>query len=143
VGKPYIDIQPGEDGDNRKVWMFPIRPVPDNDVKKPLMFVFKDMEDYKTRGKNVDAEYIKLIEDKKKFRKTPIVKSVPVPAPIPPKPVVTVPPEVVGKKIIHTSYGEGMIIGINGTSIMVSFSSVGEKKLGYEVCMNKKLIEFI
>jgi len=26
--------------------MFPIRPVPDNDVKKPEMFVFKDMEDY-------------------------------------------------------------------------------------------------
>lgn len=25
--------------------MFPIRPVPDNDVKKPAMFVFKDMED--------------------------------------------------------------------------------------------------
>ena len=53
VGEPYTDIQPGEDGMDRKVWMFPIRPVPDNDVKKPTMFVFKDMDDYKTRGKNV------------------------------------------------------------------------------------------
>ena len=46
VSKPYTDVQPGEDGNNRKVWMFPIRPVPDNDVKKPQMFVFKDMADY-------------------------------------------------------------------------------------------------
>ena len=38
--KPYTETQPGEDGNPRKVWMFPIRPVPDNDVKKPPMFVF-------------------------------------------------------------------------------------------------------
>lgn len=55
ITKPYVDTQPGEDGQDRKVWMFPIRPVPDNDVKKPPMFVLKDMEDYKTRGKNVDC----------------------------------------------------------------------------------------
>lgn len=40
--------------------MFPIRPVPDNDVKKPTMFVFKDMEDFKNRGKDVDAQYMKI-----------------------------------------------------------------------------------
>lgn len=40
VDKPYTETQPGEDGNPRKVWMFPIRPVPDNDVKKPPMFVF-------------------------------------------------------------------------------------------------------
>ena len=45
VDKPYTEEQPGEDGVPRKVWMFPIRPVPDNDVKKPAMFVFKDMAD--------------------------------------------------------------------------------------------------
>lgn len=66
VTKPYVDTQLGEDGQDRKVWMFPIRPVPDNDVKKPPMFVFKDMEDYKTRGKNVDAEYTKMMADAKK-----------------------------------------------------------------------------
>ena len=33
VDKPYIDVQPGEDGIKRNVWMFPIRPVPDNNVK--------------------------------------------------------------------------------------------------------------
>ena len=35
VSKTYTEIQPGEDGNDRKVWMFPVRPVPDNDVKKP------------------------------------------------------------------------------------------------------------
>ncbi len=50
--KPYTEFQPGEDGVQRKVWMFPIRPVPDNDVKKPAMFVFKDMEDFKKHGKD-------------------------------------------------------------------------------------------
>lgn len=45
--------------------MFPVRPVPDNDVKEPQMFLFKDMNDYKPRGKNVDAEYVKMIADKK------------------------------------------------------------------------------
>lgn len=34
VDKPYTETQPGEDGAPRKVWMFPIRPVTDNDVKK-------------------------------------------------------------------------------------------------------------
>ena len=29
-----------------------------NDVKKPPMFVLEDMEDYKTRGKNVDCQII-------------------------------------------------------------------------------------
>ncbi len=62
VDKPYVDIQPDIDGNDRKVWMFPIRPVPENNVKKPEMFVFKDMDDYKARGKNVDAEYVKLLE---------------------------------------------------------------------------------
>ena len=66
VEKPYIEIQPGEDGGMRKVWMFPIRPVPDNDVRKPEMFVFKDMEDFKSRGKDIDAKYIRLMSEKKK-----------------------------------------------------------------------------
>ena len=49
--------------------MFPIRPVPDNDVKKPQMFVFKDMDDYENRGKSVDAEYIKIMSAQKKGEK--------------------------------------------------------------------------
>lgn len=146
VDKPYVDIQPDEDGNDRKVWMFPIRPVPDNDVKKPQMFVFKDMDDYKARGKNVDAEYIKMITEKEKSGNKTTLKSVevaPVTTFVPLKPAVIVPPEIVGKNIKHKAYGVGTITGIAGTIIVVSFSGVGEKKLGYEVCIKNKLIEFI
>ena len=65
VDEPYAGTQPGEDGNSRKVWMFPIRPVPDNDVKKPPMFVFKDMEDFKNRGGDVDAQYMKALAEKR------------------------------------------------------------------------------
>ena len=40
-------------------------------------------------------------------------------------------------------YGEGTITGISNTIITVSFDDVGEKKLGYEVCIQNKLMEFI
>ncbi|MDY4668430.1 MAG: hypothetical protein SO415_00305 [Oliverpabstia sp.] len=101
VDKPYTEIQPGEDGAPRKVWIFPVRPVPDNDVKKPAMFVFKDMEDFKTRGKDVD------------------------------------------KQVKHKTFGNGTITAIEGTSIPVNFDKVGLKKMGYEFCMEKKMLEFI
>ena len=58
VDKPYTETQPGEDGVSRKVWMFPIRPVPDNDVKKPALFVFKDMEEFKARGKDENGDLV-------------------------------------------------------------------------------------
>ena len=59
VAQPYTEIQPDEDGNDRLVWMFPVRPVPDNNVAKPKQYVFKDWEDYKERGKNIDVEFIK------------------------------------------------------------------------------------
>ena len=145
VDKPYIDVQPGEDGIDRKVWMFPIRPVPDNDVEKPAMFVFQDMDDYKIRGKNVEKEYMKMIVKQKKSSQkvvnslTPLISVVP---PVPPMPAVIVPSEIVGKQVKHKAFGEGTITEIIGTIIVVSFNSVGEKKLDYEICKNK-LIEFV
>ncbi len=140
VGEPYVAIQPGEDGNDRKVWMFPIRPVPENNVKKPPMFVFRDMEDYLAHGANVDAEYQKRMSEKKK---TP---SKPVPVtelPHPPKPEMMIPPELVGRKVKHKSYGEGIVTGISSVVLTVLFSSVGEKKLSYEVCIKNRLIEFL
>ena len=123
--------------------MFPIRPVPDNDVKKPQMFVFKDMEDYKSRSKNVDAEYAKMISDKKMNKgKTPVVTKPTIPNPEP-KPPVVIPADIVGKKVKHKSFGTGVITAIEGTSIVVNFDKAGIKKMGYEFCMNNKLLEFI
>ena len=57
VDKEYTETQSGEDGIDRLAWMFPIRPVSENNVKKPSMFVFKDMDDYRKNGKNIDVVY--------------------------------------------------------------------------------------
>lgn len=146
VDKPYVDIQPDIDGNDRKVWMFPIRPVPENNIKKPEMFVFKDMDDYKARGKNVDEKYVKLLAEQKKSSKKGTVKTltqIPVVTSVPPKSAVVVPTDIVGKRVKHKSYGDGTITGISNTIIIVSFDNVGEKKLGYEVCIKNKLIKLL
>ena len=121
VGKPYTETQPGEDGKNRLVWMFPVRPVPENDVRKPAIFVFKDMDDYRARGKNADAEYNKgrVIKSQKKISKS-------------------------GKrKIVHKTFGEGTVVEIKNGFIIVDFGSVGRKQLNYQICLDKRLIEFL
>ena len=142
VDKPYTEIQPDVDGNPRNVWMFPIRPVPDNDVQKPQMFVFKDMDDYKARGKNVDAEYAKMLAaKKKKGPKAPVIA--PVIPKIEPKPPVVIPTDIIGKQVKHKTFGVGAISKIEGSSIIVIFDKVGEKKLGYEFCMKNSMLEFI
>ena len=42
----------------------------------------------------------------------------------------------------HKTFGIGVISAIEGTSIAVQFDKVGLKKMGYEFCMQKKLLEF-
>ena len=145
VGKPYTETQPGEDGIDRKVWMFPIRPVPDNDVKKPAMFVFADMEDYRTRGKNVDSEYAKILAEKKKkgCNITPLPPVTPVAKKPEPKPQVVIPADILGKTVKHKSFGTGIISEINAGTITVDFETVGTKKLGYEFCMKNNMLEFM
>lgn len=144
VDKPYTDMQPGEDGNDRKVGMFPIRPVPDNDVKKPPMFVFKDIEDYKSRGKNVDSEYAKFLEEnkKKKVKNSSAVIPVQVSKPEPKK-IVNAPDDIEAKTVNHKKYGVGLIKKVEGPNIVITFKSVGEKTLNYEVCMKNKLLEIL
>ena len=60
-----------------------------------------------------------------------------------PKPVFVVPADVVGKMVKHSSFGVGTITAIEGTAIAVEFDKVGLKKMGYEFCMQKKMLEFI
>ena len=64
-------------------------------------------------------------------------------APASPKPAVVVPAGIVGKRVKHKFYGAGTIIETSETILVVSFDTVGEKKLGYEVCIKNKLIEII
>lgn len=145
VAPPYTEIQPGEDGADRKVWMFPIRPVPDNDVKKPDMFVFADMEDYKTRGRNVDSEYIRILSEKKKNSKTAIQNTsiVSEVKKLPPKLPVVIPKDIVGKRVKHKSFGIGTIVSVGDATINISFDKVGTKKMGYVFCMKNNMLEFI
>lgn len=54
---PYTESQIGDDGKPRKVWMFPVRPIPDNNVVKPRAFVYKDMDDYLRNGKFAEQRW--------------------------------------------------------------------------------------
>lgn len=135
-------VQSDINGYDRKVWMFLIRSVLDNDVKKPQMFVFSDIDDYNTRGKNVDTEYTKLItSNKNNVRKsTPAIQIIPK---LESKPHIVLQKDLIGKKIKHKVFDIGTIIDIDGQSIVVMFDKVGEKKIGYEFCIQKQMIEFV
>lgn len=125
VSKPYTEIQPDQDGRDRHVWMFPVRPIPDNDVVKPSLYVFKDMEDYKVRGKNVDKEYAALLASKKGVRKKSTGNS------------------LKGKKIKHKTYGIGTITKLQDNMLYVTFEKNEKKSFNYKLCLENGIIEFI
>ena len=83
------------------------------------MFVFRDMEDYKARGKNVDFEYNKAIMMKAKRR----------------------PSKTSVRTIRHKTFGEGTVIDIKDGFIIANFAKAGRKQLNYKVCVDKGLIE--
>lgn len=126
VDKPYTEMQPDQDGINRKVWMFPVQPVPDNDVVKPKMYVFSDMEDYKARGANVDKEYAAYLAASRKKKSSGSNSG----------------GGLKGKKIKHKTYGEGTITKFDGTIITTKFGR-DIKTLNYQLCIDKGLIELL
>lgn len=140
---PYMDTQPDEDGMDREVCIFPIRPVPDNDVIKPPMYVFENREDYLKRGKNVDAEYLKAKKDKKRRGTSGTLVTRAVELKVETKKKIEIPSDIVGKKVSHRKYGVGTISKIQGNSVIVDFDEVGLKKLDYETCVKKKLFELL
>ena len=91
------------------------------------MYVFKDMEDYHTRGGNVDKEYADFLATKKNIRKSASKSN----------------SGLKGKKIKHKTYGMGTITKYDGTIITVVFISGGTKSLNYKLCVEKELIEFV
>ena len=123
VGTPYTDRQPDVEGNDRLVWIFPIKPVPDNDVKKPAMFVFEDLEDYKKRGSSVDLEYIKSIEK------------------VPKKSTQSKGPK--GRKIRHKTHGVGVVTKLQDGLLYVTFDKNKKMTLNYQMCLDKQLIEFV
>lgn len=149
VSAPYQENQPGEDGLDRQVWMFPIRPVPDNDVRKPPRFVFPTMEAYLAHGKAVDKEYVKLMTEKKK--KKTAASSTTLSGTESMEEEGTIPRDLIGKTLIHKTLGEGIITGIvknakdapEKEALCVTFPEAREKKFLYYTCLEKKLIEIL
>lgn len=124
VAKPYTEHQPDEDGRDRLVWMFPVQPVPDNDVKKPSMFVFADMEDYHKNGKNAELTWASQHTSSKRSGS---YKSA----------------GMKGKKIKHKTYGVGTVTRLQDNMLYVTFAGNDKRSLNYEICMEKGLIEFL
>ena len=129
VSPPYTETQPDENGHDRLVWMFPVRPVPENNVRKPEMFVFSDMEDYQKRGKRADLEYAQWREQQKTPRKSSTTKK------------ASNGNSIIGKTIVHKTHGKGTIKNFDGTLITVSFSGRVTKSFNYQICLEKQLIE--
>ena len=123
VAEPYTEIQPDEDGVDRTVWMFPVRPVPDNDVRKPAPFVFKDMNDFRKNGKKAEEEWAATHNVAKKKSSGGSVG-------------------LKGKVIKHKTYGQGTIMKYDGTIITVKFGKE-TKTLNYDLCIKKGIIEFL
>lgn len=117
--------------------MFPIRPVPDNNVIKPEMYVFKDEEDYRKRGKNVDEEYYKSRNKNKK-----IIKESNWQRPIEPEKIAPS-TDLIGVNIEHKVFGRGKIVNIQDAKIIVLFEKCGEKKLEYETNIKNDYIKII
>ena len=120
VDKPYQETQPDENGHDRLVWMFPIRPVPENNVKKPSSFVFEDWDDYRKNGKAKEAAY--NAEHVKPAKKSP---------------------GKAAQKVRHKKFGEGVVVETKGEFIVVNFATAGKKQLNLKVCLDKGLIEFV
>ena len=120
MDRPYTETQPGEDGNDRLVWMFPIRPVPENNVKKPPAFVFVDWDDYRKNGKAREAAY--NTEHVKPAKKSPGKSA---------------------QKVRHKKFGEGVVVETKGDFIVVNFGTVGKKQLNLQVCLEKGLMEFV
>lgn len=138
-GQPYTEIQPDENGNDREVWMFPVRPVPDNDVRKPEMFVFADMDDYRRRGQNIDHEYQRLYGTKITRRTKAPVSSAPKA-----RPATSSPKKgngLVGSAVVHKTNGKGIVKSFDGKTIVIRFENGETKSFNYKICVDNQLIQ--
>ena len=60
-----------------------------------------------------------------------------------PKKVMNAPDDIEAKTVKHKKYGVGLIKKVEGPNLVITFKSVGEKTLNYEVCMQNKLLEIL
>ena len=96
------------------------------------------MDDYK-RGENVDVEYTKMMAAAKKKSAKPVFATQIVLKPEP-KPQIEIPRYCREAWVKHRCLVLVRLQLAEGTSITVQFEKVGLKKMGYEFCMEKKLL---
>ena len=123
VREPYIEIQPDSEGNNREVWMFPIKPIERDYPKIPKHFIFDNEEDCK---KNIQKQNSSWITNNSSNHKSTLK----------------------GKMIKHKTYGKGTITtscsGSGIPQITVQFEEEKQPRtLNYDHCINNKLVEFI
>ena len=126
--------------------MFPVKPVPDNNVKKPDLYVFKDMDDYIANGQNIDKKYAEYRQQKKSPEQPLLIER-----------KTTVDTEKLtvehlwlkGKRVKHKKFGIGTVNEISGSQngeirMTVLFEKEeNERQLGYKACVKNNLIEIL
>ena len=89
-------------------------------MKKPGMFVFKDMEDYRKKGKRKRMNKYKTGRRVKAKGK-----------------------KAAAERIRHKKFGLGTVVERKDGFLIVQFDKGGRKKLNFEMCAQKGLIEKI
>lgn len=85
------------------------------------------MDEYRTRGKNVDKEYVALLADRKGSRKSSAKKS----------------SGMKGRQVKHVAYGVGTVVKQRDNMLFVAFAGNNIKTLNYSICLEKGLMQFI
>lgn len=93
VNKPYKEIQPDKNGNNRNVWMFPVKPEFPQAVSKVDLLTFQDEQDYQTNGKQAIISFLRKRNNYK------------------------------GCKINHIQHGEGIVLGFKDGVVTVRFTN--------------------
>lgn len=141
VGKPYADTQTDEDERERKVWIFPIRPISDNNFIKTGKCTHKVINITDKINKH---EYgVMEAEDNNGYAKFIYNNTINSELEVESKSQVKIFDKCIGRQINHKRFGIGTIKEVEKSNIVVEFEGKGKKKLSYELCLIKGLIEFI
>ena len=141
VGKPYADTQTDEDERERKVWIFPIRPISYNNFIKTGKCTHKVINITDKINKH---EYgVMEAEGNNGYAKFIYNNTINSELEVESKSQVKIFDKCIGRQINHKRFGIGTIKEVEKSNIVVEFEGKGKKKLSYELCLIKGLIEFI
>ena len=113
VEDPYTEIQPDVNGNNRQVWVFPVKPITTMTVPKPDLLVFSDKEDCQKRGKAAERAYV-LRRDGLR-----------------------------GHRVAHTTHGLGTVKNYDGTIIRIKFDNGKEADYNYDKAIQSQSLALV